>query len=144
MKLTELEQREIRDKNIIIFGVKEGSTKQDTIERVQNINTDCHLLAKIEKQNLFRLGKVENVKSNEQGKKPLGPLKLCTVSKEQKWNILKRINALKLNGIFAKPDLNIKEREVDFRLRAELKKIRAANPTQIYKIFRERIQKIDQ
>ena len=46
MKPTELEQREIRDKKIVIFGVKEGSTKQDTIERVQNIITDYHLSRK--------------------------------------------------------------------------------------------------
>jgi len=144
IKQTEQDQKEIRERNMIIFGVEEGSTKQDTIEKVQKLMQDCHLTTKVGKENLFRLGKMENVKTNDHGEKVPRPLKMCTESKEQKWDILKRINGLKLKGIFAKPDLNKEEREADFRLRAELKKIRENNPLDTYKIFRNQIKKINQ
>jgi len=144
IKQTEQDQKEIRERNMIILGVEEGSTKQDTIEKVQKLMQDCHLTTKVEKENLFRLRKMENVKTNDHGEKVPRPLKMCTESKEQKWDILKRINGLKLKGIFAKPDLNKEEREADFRLRAELKKIRENNPLDTYKIFRNQIKKINQ
>lgn len=143
IKQIEQDQKEIRDKNMIIFGVEEGNTKQETIERVQKVMQDCHLTTKVERQNLFRLGKVENIKTTDQGAKIPRPLKLCTESREQKWDILKRINGLKIKGIFAKPDLNKEEREADFQLRTELKKLKTDNPGQMYKIIRNQIQKID-
>ena len=74
----------------------------------------CHSSKQVTPQSLFRLGKI-NEETNRSR-----PLKLCTDSPADKWEILKRINSLNITGVFARLDLSREEREVDFRLRQEL------------------------
>lgn len=139
IKQNEREQKETRDKNLIIFGVKECETKQETVEKVQQLLEDCHLPNKITQTDIHRLGHVNNIKVDSQGDKIPRPIKLITESKGVKWEILKRINHLKKQGIFTKPDLNKTEREADFCLRQELKKTREENPGNTYKISKNKI-----
>lgn len=141
MQQTEQEQKIAREKNVVIFGVSENNTKQQTLDKVQQLVQDCHLNIDIQLQDVHRLGKFENIKTRENGEKIPRPIKLCLDSRERKWDILKRMNSLGANGIFVKPDLTPEEREADFRLRTELKKVRNENPTNTYKIKRNKIVK---
>jgi len=137
------EQRDIRDKNLIIFGLAENDARQGTLEVVQKLIHDCHLHNKIEQQDVHRLGRVDNIKVGKQGRNLPRPLKLCTKSRAEKWEIIKRINQLRVQGIFAKPDLTKEEREADFWLRMELKKTRKEDPTNTYKTIKHKVVKID-
>lgn len=140
---TEQDQKVTRDKNLIIFGVSENATKQETLDKVQQLVKNCHLSMEIKMQDMHRLGKFENIKTDKNGLKIPRPIKLCIDSKERKWDILKRINALRVKGIFAKPDLTHEEREADFQLRTELKKIREENPGHAYKIKNNKVIQIN-
>ena len=53
------------------------------------------------------------MKTDGDNKKIPRPLKVITESREQKWDILKRVNSQRIQGIFAKPDLTRAEREAD-------------------------------
>jgi len=128
IRKTEQEQRDIGDKNLIIFGLAETDAKQETLEIVQKLIHDCHLHNKIEQQYVHKLGRVDNIKVDKQGRNIPRPLKLCTKTRAEKWKIIKRINQLRVQGIFAKPDLTKEEKEADFWLKMELKKTREEDP----------------
>jgi len=71
-----------------------SDAKQGTLEVVQKLIHDCHLHNKIEQQDVHRLGRVNNIKVDKQGRNLPRPLKLCTKSGAEKWEIIKRINQL--------------------------------------------------
>jgi len=54
-------------------------------------------------------------------------MRLTLASEVQKWEFLKRINAQKIEGVFARLDLNKEEQEKDFQLRSELREMRQKN-----------------
>lgn len=140
---SEQENKEMRDKNLIVFGVTESNTKEETVHKIQDLLKKCHLSTNIEQHYVHRLGRVDSKKANNQnGAKPR-PIKICTNSNETKWDILKRINDLKEQGIFAKPDLTKKEQEADFRLRQELKQKREDNPSHTFKIQKSKVVQIN-
>lgn len=138
----ENEQKEARDKNLILFGLQEFNTKQETVEEINKLFSECHLSKVIEKKNMYRLGGISE-ESDLKDKKPR-PIKICTESREDKWEIVRRINSFKKGGIFAKLDMSKEEREEDFQLYQTLKKIRAENSTNRYKIIKKKIVKVDQ
>jgi len=55
------------------------------------------------------------------------PVRLCAETKPKKWDLLKRINSLKKDRIFARLDLDAEEREEDFCLRKELRELKEAH-----------------
>ena len=137
IKKEETESKNIRDKNVIIFGIQESSI-DETMESVKSILDECHLTTTVNKDSLFRLGQYDQKEKTNKCR----PVKLCTDGKHKKWDILKAINDLKKPGIFARLDLNKSEQEEDFRLRQELKQIRSKEPTKTFKIKNKEIVEV--
>lgn len=136
IKKEETESKNIRDKNIIIFGIQESNIN-DTIESVKSILEELHIHTTVDKDSLFRLGKYDNDKSDK-----CRPVKLCTESKTKKWDILKAVNDLRKPGVFARLDLSKVEQEEDFRLRKELQQIREKETTKKFKIKNKQIVEV--
>ena len=86
---------------------------------------------------MYRVGK-KNTCSDVSDSKPR-PIKLCTQSKDEKWEIIKRINGLKKGDIFAKLDLTKAERLEDFQLYQTLKKKKEENPSIQYKMIQKKV-----
>jgi len=80
----------------------------------------------LDKSNIYRLGRYDATKHTERPR----PLRLSTKSESQMWDLLSRINGLKMPGVFARKDLTKKEQDEDFRLRKELKERRNVDPNQ--------------
>ena len=74
-----------------------------------------HISYTLNKQNIYRLGRIDNAEQPLENQK-IGPLRICTNSKDEKWEIVKRIDGLKKLGVFAKTDMNEEERDADFQL----------------------------
>lgn len=140
-KLSEKDSKETRDKNLILFGIEESQNKNDTVEKVKNLFSECHMSYKLDPNKIFRLGRIND--ENSQGGQKVRPLKICTTSKEEKWEIVKRVNNLRKSKVFAKLDMTKEERDEDFRLFQTLKKTRDKNPSDKFKIFRKQIVKIN-
>ena len=136
-KLRHLESQEARDKNLVLFGIKDCSTKQETAEQIQNVFKECHLSQIVNEKNMCRPGK-KNTCSDASDSKPMH-IKLCTQFKDEKWEIIKRINGLKKGDIFAKLDLTKAERLEDFQLYQTLKKKREENPSIQYKMIQKKV-----
>lgn len=131
------EEREFRERNLIIFGIPESS--EDTvIAGVKTLMDECHVSQSVNAKNLYRLGKIDQSKTTAR------PVRLCTESSDKKWDILKKINQLRKGGVFARLDLNEQDRKEDFRLRQELKGRADAEPGKKFKIFRKRVVEIKQ
>lgn len=64
-------------------------------------------------------------------------------SENDKWELLKPINAIKRKGVFARLDLTKEEQHKDFLLRQELKEQREKDPQGQYKIIKNKIVKLD-
>lgn len=126
---------EFRAKNVVLFGVNEFESREGWTEQVDKIITDCHIDLKLDSRNSYRLGKYDPSKHTERPR----PVRICTISETQMWELLSRINQLKLPGIFARRDLSKQEQEQDFRLRKELKETKIQNPTLKYKIKKGKI-----
>jgi hypothetical protein len=77
---------EFRLRNIIIFGIEEEKEKQVLCEKVKTLVKECHIDLEVMPNNLYRLGQFDSSKSSPR------PLRLCTKSENQKWELLKRIN----------------------------------------------------
>lgn len=141
-KLSEIEAQDMRDKNLIIFGIREFKTKEETVEELQNLLKDCHLSKCIDQKNMYRLGRPKVTsgadQSQHENSKPR-PIKISTTSKEEKWEIVRRINGLKKGGVFAKLDMTKEERAEDFQLYKTLMKTREENPENTYKIVKKKI-----
>ena len=126
-------ERDARSKNLIIFGIPDDASKASTLSELNKLLQECHL-PKAHEDSCHRIGhKVEN---------KVRPLRLSTCSASKKWDILKRINALRKRGVFARLDLNKEERESDFRLRQQLIQARNQSPDKTFKIKNREIVEI--
>lgn len=126
-----------RAKNLIVFGIKESSSedKESTINLVTDLLKDCNLhSASLNKSQVIRLGAKADKKHR--------PIKICLNSENEKWEMIKRINHKKPNGIFARLDLDKEQQKQDFLLRTELKTCREENPDNTYKIVKNKIVKL--
>lgn len=124
-----------RAKNVIIFGADEASF-EDTKSALCQLLKDCDIYSKLDitSTTLHRLGKPEDEKKR--------PIRLKLSSENEKWDILKSINKSKVNGIFARLDLNSEQRKQDFLLRKELRETRSENPSSKYKIHKNKVIQI--
>jgi hypothetical protein len=110
---------------MIIF--KQGSTvpfgllqdDKPANDVVSDLFSECSLSFEKYRPSCIALG-------SRQGTKPR-PIKVTFQTEADKWEALKVINREKPTGVFARLDLNREEQEQDFRLRQELKKVRAEN-----------------
>ena len=130
---------EFRAKNLILFGIEESDNREEWAQQVDKIIKDCHIDMKVEKNNSYRLGRYDASKHKERPR----PLRISTRSENQMFELLSRINGMKLSGIFARKDLSKKEQEEDFRLRKELRETREADPDSAYKIKKGKIIKVN-
>ena len=119
---------ENRAKNVVVFGIKENENLNETVSKIYD---ECGLHLSTDKLKALRLGAMKDGKSR--------PVKISLASESQKWDLLKRINSVKPDGIFARLDLTKEEQQKDFLLRSELKKIREQNPSDTYKIVKNKI-----
>jgi hypothetical protein len=131
----------VRAKNVIIFGVEEKGNGEVLRKQVEYLIKNSHLTFQLDKNSVYRLGKLET----DGSEKKVRPIRLITDSESQKWEVLKIINALKMEGVFSRLDLNKEEREQDFGLRQELRKMREGNSDQNvrYMIRKNAIVKIN-
>lgn len=130
-EIKEAEDKKSREGNLIIYNVpeSEAATSKDRRSHDENM---CEKLfvegVRIDKQdfnmtNVIRLGKITPDQQNEKPR----PILVKFQNSRQKWNILKNAKNLKgyenngMNRISIVPDLTIKEREIDRKLRNDLK-----------------------
>lgn len=126
---------ENRAKNVIIFGINEGeSSPADTVELVNSMISECSFMFNATKSNTIRLGAKKVDKPR--------PVRLSLDSEFDKWELLKRINNLKVPGTFARLDLTKEEQNKDFQLRQQLRDVRKQDPRSTYKIQKNQIVKI--
>ena len=130
---------ETRSKNLIVFGVKESnedvSGHETSIEQVSNVLKACRFLCDLTKNHVYRLGK-----KTSNGKPR--PIKICLPSEADKWELIKRINREKPDGVFARLDLTREEQDQDFQLRLRLREAREADTKNKYKIVKGKIVQI--
>jgi len=81
--------------------------------------------------NFYRLGGKVSGKAR--------PIKLKFEDENQKWDFIKRINAEKIKGVFAKLDLPQSERNAEFALREKVRKIKEKNPQEAFKLKKIKI-----
>lgn len=132
-------QAEQRALNLVLFGVREpDETNQtsDILTDIDSIFKDCGLNYKLTKSQVYRLGPKKTDSTRPR------PLKVCLESEFDKWEVLRRINSIKPQGIYGRLDLSREEQEKDFRLRQELKKTREEDPEGKYKIYQKKIIKL--
>jgi hypothetical protein len=137
-KREEQASQDFRDKNVIIFGLKEDSDSETTVGQVNKILEKCNIPPIIDNSKCYRLGP-KPTDSKGRGR----PIRLCTDSKSIKFDLLKRLNALKISGVFARKDLNQLEREEDFRLRTELKRVREESKDKTFMIRKGQIVELE-
>jgi hypothetical protein len=126
-----------RAKNLVIFGIKEKGeigTGSDIVSVLSEVLTPCGIKNSFAKDQVMRLGERKEGRAR--------PVRVCLKTEADKWELLKRINANKPAGVFARLDLCKEEQERDFHLRTELKKVRAEDTKNSYKIIRGKITKI--
>lgn len=70
------------------------------------------------------------------------PVKLCLSFESDKWEFLRRFNAQKPGGAFARLDLAKEQQQKDFLLRKELRDARQKDEQGTYKIVEEKVQKL--
>ena len=129
--------KEEREKNVVIFGIKEAENHQADVLYIQDFldrETYLHGLGiRIQPTDVTRIGRKMEDKTR--------PIKVTLFDRETKWEVLKRINRMELKGTFARPDLNREEQEADYQLRKALKLKREEEPDIHWKIVRGEIQK---
>lgn len=131
----ERKDQELRAKNIIVYGIAETQDMAQTASVVNEfLHAECSLDVKIDRSNIIRLGKLMKDKNR--------PLRITLSSDSVKWDVLKRINWVKAQGVFAKLDLNRVDREKDLALRKELRKAKESDPNNTYKIYKQCIIKV--
>lgn len=131
--MKESEERKSKENNLVLFNVKEPDGDDDrSSERKDRDNCDKIFTQGVGLRasdynitTLYRLGKKN--RENDSGKPR--PLLVKLERTEQKWNILKNAKNLareegELKRCIIAPDLTRKEREIDFRLRTELRRKR--------------------
>ena len=128
--------KETREKNVVIFGIKESDDHKADVLAVQDLlDRQVFLPFNVQSSDLARIGR----KSNEK----IRPVKLTLWDKETKWEVLKRINKMEIRGVFARPDLNREEQETDFKLRKSLKMKREEDPDGHWKIIKGEVKKVN-
>ena len=134
----EREKQLQRNKNFIIFGIQENDQISDTIQAVKDLLTSrCHIDVShlmLNSGNVHRIG-AKQIDRNR-------PVRISLDSEAAKWEILKRLNAQKIPGIFGRLDLTKEEQEKDFQLRQELKKKREEHPGTTFKIVKHQVVQI--
>ena len=133
-------EREIdfRAKNLILSGISEKENRDEWIKQVNQILADCHTDLKTN-ENTHRLGNYDSQKHSARPR----PVRLNTKSETQKWELLKRVNGLKIRGVFARLDLSKEDQEKDFRLRKELREINSRSGEGKFVIRRGKIVKVN-
>jgi hypothetical protein len=127
---------EVRAKNLIIFGLEEKETTlDDTADSLGETLKNCGLACDNLGSSISRLGPKKEGKTR--------PVRLRLSSESQKWEFLRRINGKRLQGVFARLDLNREEQESDFLLRQELRKRRQDNPCQRYIIRNKQVIQVN-
>lgn len=133
------EEKDSRAKNLVLFGVEENDDIMATSKIIEEyVGSKCHLKISLDGKVIHRLGR-----KNEENTKPR-PIRIKTESETIKWDLLKRINSVKNDNIFARLDLSKQEQEQDFILRQELKKMYTENPDKKFKIHKGKIMQINQ
>lgn len=127
---------EMRAKNVVIFGFEEMENRDDALVKVNNLLYECYLDFEATPSNTYRLGKVIPGRAR--------PIRICTGSEFEKWEMLKRINGLHHPQVFARLDLNKQEQEQDFLLRKQLKEKRDSDPSSKYMIRQNKIVRVGQ
>ena len=129
-------QTENRSRNLIIFGLREAEQdgKNQVVESVTTVMKECGYNASSAVGQVTRLGARKDGKAR--------PIKVSMSSEADKWELLRRINSVKPDGIFARLDLTKEEQLQDFQLRTKLKQTRQENPTNKYKIIKNQIVQI--
>ena len=126
----------MRQRNVVIFGIpeddgldpsKDAETLEGTLRGTMALNIT------VEAKDVARIGIIK-----VDSKYPR-PIRLVTPSVDRKWDILKRVNGMKVRGVFARPDLNRVEQEADRILREKLKEKRAESGSSGWKIQRGQI-----
>ncbi len=121
MQMAEAMERDKRRNNLIIMGLEEGKTEQETEKKIREMiadMTDKEIYIEIEVKG--RIGKI-----NE---KSARPVRVEVESPEERRLLLKKAITLKNNKkyekIYVVPDLTRKQQEEDKQLRDKLKEYR--------------------
>ena len=134
----EREKQLARTKNVIIFGIQEAETLSTTIDNLKSIFEEkCHFdigRVALSPTNVHRIG------AKQQGKNR--PIRILLDSEVAKWELLKRLNSQRIEGVFARLDLSKEEQERDFQLRKELRKKNEENPDLTFKIVKHRVVQV--
>ena len=129
--VNEVEENKRREKNLIIYNLKESQRdigkdrERDDVKICSKLMRDGLHIRNVEFQKIIRLGK----RRSEENAKPR-PLLLQLSSVREKWNILKQIKKLRscgeetLRAAILVPDLSKEERDRERKLREELKRLK--------------------
>lgn len=135
----EKDEKFFRSKNLVVFGIKETDDTVETVELIKKIADEVSLPLQLSIKNVHRIGR-----KGDTGQTKIRPIRVLLDSEQKKWEALKRFNALRKPGVFARLDLSKEEREEDFRLRQELRQAKKEDPIGEYKIRRQKIIKVGQ
>ena len=115
-------------------------TEEENIENAtESLNAffhECHINVELRPASVTRLGALAQGKNR--------PIRVTLDTEDRKWEVLKRINAVKIRGIFARLDMSREEREKDFSLRRELRETRGADPENSYKIVKGKVTRVQE
>jgi adenylylsulfate kinase-like enzyme len=132
--LTDNLMAETRSKNLVIFGLPEAGTGT-VADKVNEIVEKCSKKLDVCISQVHRLGA-----KRESGPRPV---KLCLSSEGEKWELVKRINSVRPDGVYARLDLTKEEQHQDFLLRQELKQAKQEDPSGVYKIRKNQVIKVN-
>ena len=125
----EKKQTEERKTSAILYGLHEQKTAMEDVENMMNKdlfkNFDKPITA-------FRLGQKADSR--------IRPIKLKFRDENEKWNFLKRANALRAEQIFCKLDVNKETRDKEYKLREQIRGLRTDNGSTQYRIRDLKIQ----
>ena len=80
--------------NIIVFGMTEQKDIESTVGNLNRFfRRECHMNLELSPMSVTRLGEVVGGKNR--------PLRVALESEDKKWQVLKRVNAVRVQGVFA-------------------------------------------
>lgn len=122
-----------RERNIIIFGIREGDghthDKDELTELIQN-RLGLYAGTQVTPTDIKRLG----IRQSDTDRPR--PIKLTVENTSTKWAILKTLNSRRIQGIFSRPDLTPEEQKRDYALRTELNEARRTHTDKKWTISR--------
>ena len=122
----------------MIFGIDETEKFSDTIDVLKDLlENKCHYNPShldLNSKSAHRVGAKQNGKNR--------PIRLSLDTEATKWELLKRLNAQKISGVFGRLDLTKEKQERDFQLRQELKKKREEQVGKKFKILKNQIVEV--